>query len=62
VTVGGLHGDFKTYAARWNGTSWKRYKTPTARGGSFLLGVSCLSGRRCIAVGGGSRIARRQRV
>jgi hypothetical protein len=41
------------FAERWNGTSWTPHKVAVPKGDaeSFLFGVSCRPGGRCIAVG-----------
>ena len=42
-----------SFAERWNGSSWKLQKIPTARGSQFssVEQVSCPSTNRCVAVG-----------
>ena len=52
-TVGG--GYAKGLAEIWNGMTWSLMVVPTpaeSEGGSELLGISCLSPRSCVAVGG----------
>ena len=56
VAVGesiGVTGKAKTFAARWNGTSWTAQSTPVPPGSdeSSLYGVSCSSPNACTAVG-----------
>jgi hypothetical protein len=42
----------RTLAERWNGTNWSIQRTPDGPGGNnFLDGISCVSGRECVAVG-----------
>ena len=43
-----------TLAEAWNGTSWKKQRTPNPVGGNSpaLLGVSCTAANFCEAVGG----------
>jgi hypothetical protein len=43
----------RTLAERWNGSTWRPQRTPNPSGSQFndLGGVSCVSARRCWAVG-----------
>lgn len=57
VAVGGfsktLSSASGTLAERWDGTRWRIQSIPTPTGTSdSLYGVSCLSARACVAVGG----------
>jgi hypothetical protein len=51
TAVGASNG--KTFAERWNGSSWSISSTPNPEGvtGSLLRGVSCSSASACTAVG-----------
>lgn len=41
----------QTLAARWDGSSWSQIPTPTPGPGAGLIGVSCVDGSSCVAVG-----------
>jgi hypothetical protein len=57
TTVGEQHfpdGSVAAIAERWDGTRWRIQSTPSPAGVSFASfgGVSCISARHCLAVGG----------
>ncbi len=54
TAVGSTGGGYGNFAARWNGLSWHPQHVPTPDPYDYadtLLGVSCTSGRACMAVG-----------
>jgi hypothetical protein len=67
TAVGGsshtLSSSSLTLAERWNGNRWSIQPIPTPKGTSDgVSGVSCPSGRACVAVGGAFHMTRRRQT